>query len=230
MTDLVAKTHEEVKAGGNGGIGKGFVSFLQHAVGGTFFWMGKLSGSWAKTLDAAVSNHSTSTHLKPDFASYRNRPKNVHEGIIQGTEFVGKTIIYGVAGLIGNPYRGMKSTGISGFTKGAVSGVAGLASVIFVAPLGFIAKTSDGLGAQTKCLEIGVINSRCRPIRSVSWGSPIMDKGLSYMKAIGIRIHCVRYQKVRKQPTKGKEYCENDDEMKRWKSSKELKRMKSEFC
>ena len=77
-------------------MGKGFGSFLQHAVGGTFFWMGKLSGSWAKTLDSAFSNDLTSTHLKPDFASHRNRPNNAPEGLYQGTNFLARTVIYGV--------------------------------------------------------------------------------------------------------------------------------------
>lgn len=226
VTDLVSQTHDEVKAGGTEGVGKGFASFVQHALGGTFFWMGKFSGSWAKTIDSIVSNDTTSTHLKPDFASYRNRPSNAAEGLVQGTNFVARTVIYGVAGLIGNPYRGMKSAGVVGFTTGAVSGVAGLASTIFVAPLGFIAKTSEGIGAQTKCLEIGVIDTRCRPIRSVPWGSPMMDNGLSYMKAIGIRVHCVRYQKVRKQAITSNDGID-DDEAKSWKRSKESKRIRS---
>lgn len=189
--------------------------------------MGKLSGSWAKTLDSVISNDSTSTHLKPDFASYRNRPNNAPEGLIQGANFVGQTVVYGVAGLIGNPYRGLKSGGVVGLAKGTVSGVVGVFSTPFVGALGFIAKTTEGLGAQTKCLEIGVINTRCRPIRSVPWGSPMMDSGLPYMKAIGIRVHCVRYQKVRKQAVQGNGDDADNDEMKSWRSSKELKRIRS---
>ena len=34
--------------------------------------------------------------------------------------------------------------------------------------------------------------------RTVTWGSPMSDNGLSYLKAIGIRIHTVRYQKIRR--------------------------------
>ena len=228
VTDLVSKTRDELKAGGKEGAGHGFASFLQHAVGGTFFWMGKLSGSWAKTLDSLISNDTTSLHLKPDMANYRNRPKNAPEGLVQGTTFVGKTVIYGVAGLIGNPYRGMKTGGIVGGAKGAVTGVVGAFSIFAIAPLGFIAKASEGVGAQTKTLEIGVINTRCRPIRSVPWGCPLMNNGLSYMKAIGIRVHCVRYQKFRKQLT-AKEANNADDENTKIRSSKELKRIRSKF-
>lgn len=190
--------------------------------------MGKISGSWAKTLDSVVSNDSTSTHLKPDFANYRNRPNNAPEGLVQGTSFVAQTVVYGVAGLIGNPYRGMKSGGVIGLAKGTVSGVAGVFTTPFVGALGFIAKTTEGLGAQTKCLEIGVINTRCRPIRSVPWGSPMMENGLHYMKAIGIRVHCVRYQKVRKQAAQRTE-TDDDDEIKSWRSSKELKRIRGKY-
>ena len=119
----------------------------------------------------------------------------------------------------------MKSAGIAGFTKGAVSGVAGLASVVFIAPLGFIAKTTEGIGASTKTLEIGVIDTRCRPARSVPWGSPMLKSGMSFMKAIGIRVHCVRYQKVRKQAS-GR--INEDEQLGSWRSSKELKRIRSE--
>lgn len=34
--------------------------------------------------------------------------------------------------------------------------------------------------------------------RVVPWGMPISCIGLSFLKAIGIRVHTVRYQKVRK--------------------------------
>ena len=34
--------------------------------------------------------------------------------------------------------------------------------------------------------------------RVVPWGRPMIDIGLPYLKAIGIRVHTVRYQKVRK--------------------------------
>ncbi len=32
-----------------------------------------------------------------------------------------------------------------------------------------------------------VIEARCRPARSVPWGKPIVDSGLSFLKGIGIR-------------------------------------------
>jgi hypothetical protein len=87
---------DEVKAGGKEGVGRGFASFLQHVVGGTFFFVGKATGSMSKVIDSVTSNDLTSKHLKPDFASHRNRPRNAPEGIVQGTDFLARTIIYGV--------------------------------------------------------------------------------------------------------------------------------------
>lgn len=82
--------------------------------------------------------------------------------------------------------------------KGVASGVTGLLVSPFVGALGFVAKTSDGIGSTTKVLELGYIDARCRPARMVPWGRPMSDNGLSFLKAIGIRVHTVRYQKIRK--------------------------------
>jgi hypothetical protein len=46
------------------------------------------------------------------------------------------------------------------------------------------------------------------------------------MKAVGIRVHTVRYQKARKRIGSGTE-GNNDDS---WKNSKEFKRIRSENC
>lgn len=54
---------------------------------------------------------------------------------------------------------------LSGFTKGVASGVGGLVVAPFVGALVFIAKTSDGIGATTRMLNLGVIEARCRPAR-----------------------------------------------------------------
>lgn len=68
-------------------------------------------------------------------------------------------------GLIGNPYRGAKSGGVTGLAKGVASGTTGLFVAPFVGALGFIAKTTDGIGSTTKYLDLGVIEARCRPAR-----------------------------------------------------------------
>ena len=46
-------------------------------------------------------------------------------------------------------------------------------------------------------------------VRIVSWGHPMSDNGLSFLKAIGIRVHTVRYQKIRKRIQK--DDAERDD-------------------
>lgn len=133
-------------AGGKDGVGKGVTSFVQNVVGGTFFAFGKASGGIADTLDSVTTNEMTSNHLKPKSAS-EERPEHAGDGVVQGAEFLGKTVVHGVAGLIGNPYRGAKTGTVSGFAKGVASGATGLLVAPFVGALGFVAKTTDGLGA-----------------------------------------------------------------------------------
>jgi len=184
----------EIEAGGKDGVGQGVVSLVQNVVGGTFFAIGKISGGVADTIDAMAKNDLTSHHLKPKAAASDGKhPEHAVDGIVQGTTFLGKTVIAGVAGLVGNPYRGAKTGGATGVAKGVASGVTGESNAVcvefiswtncnstnslmpthvpglvvapFVGALGFIAKTADGMGATTKMLELGVIEARCRPAR-----------------------------------------------------------------
>ena len=158
-----------MKAGGKNGFGRGFASFFQNVIGGTFFAAGKLTGGIAKTLDSVATNELTSNHLKPKSDSTRKRPRHAVDGVVKGADFMCRTVVHGIAGLIGNPYRGAKAGHISGFTKGIASGVGGLVVAPLVGALGFIAKMSDGLGATTKYLELGMIEARCRPARLDSY-------------------------------------------------------------
>ena len=61
--------------------------------------------------------------------------------------------------------------------------------------------------------------------RMVSWGAPMIDSGLSFLKAIGIRVHTVRYQKIRKR-TVGTHEVEIDEGGIGKISSKEYKRIR----
>ena len=51
------------------------------------------------------------------------------------------------------------------------------------------------------------------------------ENGLSYMRAIGIRIHSVQYQKIRKCISKREDVDRNDD----YHTSKERKRIRGMF-
>lgn len=77
--------------------------------------------------------------------------------------------MHGVAGLIGNPYRGVKTSTsgpILGFTHGVVSGTVGLFVAPFIGTLGLMSKTCDGIGASTRFIgELGAVEARCRPAR-----------------------------------------------------------------
>lgn len=102
-------------SGGKDGVGKGVASFFENVVGGTFSAIGKASGGIANTLDSATTSDFTSDHLKPKSPSHGNDPRHVADGIIQGTEFLGQTVVHGIAGVIGNPYRGAKTGMVSCF-------------------------------------------------------------------------------------------------------------------
>ena len=60
----------------------------------------------------------------------------------------------------------------------------------------------------------------------VPWGRPMSDNGLSYMKAIGIRVHTVRYQKIRKLMNQRESEGRNENEL---VTSKEYKRYRGMF-
>jgi len=145
-----------------------------------------------------VTTELTSQHLKPRELDKRIRPRHAIDGFVQGTKFLGRELVHGTAGLIGSPYRGAKKGKLSSLAKGVATGVGGLVVSPFVGAFGFVALSSEGLGATTKYLELSEIEARCRPQRVVPWGMPISCIGLSFLKAIGIRVHTVRYQKVRK--------------------------------
>jgi len=226
VSDLIVKTRNEISSGCKDGFGRGFASFFQHVVGGTFFAAGKVSGGLAKTLDSVTSNEMTSNHLKPSLTAKQKYPRHAVDGVIKGTNFLGRTLIFGIAGLIGNPYRGAKH-GVYGFAKGVASGMGGFVVSPFVGALGFIAKTSDGFGATTKYMELGYIEARCRPARLVPWGRPMCPSGLLYLKAIGIRVHTVKYQKIRKRVDR-QEFNDSSDRMgETWQSAKEFKRLRA---
>lgn len=157
---------EEITAGGKDGVGKGVSSLLQNVVGGTFFAVGRVTGSLADTLTAVTTTGLTSDQLKPKCASSNGRnPDHVVDGLVQGTVYATQTVAHGIAGLIGNPYRGAKTGTASGVVMGVTTGVVGVLTMPFVGALGFVAKTATGIGQTTKMLDLGYIEARCRPRR-----------------------------------------------------------------
>ena len=63
----------------------------------------------------------------------------------------------------------------------------------------------------------------------VSWGEPINDNVLSYLKGIGIRVHTVRYQKFRNRMVhKDDSDCDNDGGGRM--SSREFLKLRGQYC
>ena len=157
---------EEIAAGGKDGVGKGVSSLMQNVVGGTFFAVGRVTGSLADTITAVTTTNLTSDKLKPKSASSNGRnPDHAGDGVVQGASYLTRTVAHGIAGLIGNPYRGAQTGSALGFAKGVTTGVVGVLTCPFVGALGFIAKTSTGIGETSKMLNLGYTEARCRPRR-----------------------------------------------------------------
>ena len=165
--DLFATTRDEISAGGKEGFGKGVTSFIENVVGGTFSSIGKVSGGLAGLIDSAATNKYTSSALKPRAATAKKPASNVVEGFTLGTVFMGKAVVHGVVGVLGNPYRGMKAGTAKGVMEGAASGFTGLLVCPFVGALGFMAKVSEGAGEMAQ-ISLGIVESRSRPLRYVA--------------------------------------------------------------
>jgi len=221
FVDIVATTKEEIEQHGKEGVGKGVSSFLTNVFGGTSFFVGKISGSLADLLSSVATNEFSSDAYMPKSAISNKPPAHAIDGFIQGTVFTSKTLISGFAGLIGNPYRGFKKGSVIATVKGTASGIGGLLAAPVVGSLGFIAKTSEGIGETFKLLELSVIESRCRPNRIVRWGASIGSLGLPFLKAIGIRVHVMRYQRKRNSNGKSER---NDNPI----NARDFKRVKAE--
>lgn len=157
---------EEIAAGGKDGVGKGVTSVVQNVVGGTFFALGRVTGSIADTITAVATSDLSSENLKPKNAGSSGRnPDHAVDGFVQGTGYAARTAAHGIAGLIGNPYRGIKTGTVSGAAKGVATGIIGVAAFPVAGALGFVAKTSTGIGQTSKVLDLGYIEARCRPRR-----------------------------------------------------------------
>ena len=216
-------------ATGDQEVGKGLTSATKNVFGGTLDFAGNITGEFSELLDSIATNEYTSKDLKPKKSSKReDAPGNIGEGVIEGTQFLGMTLLHGVAGVVGNPYRGLKKRSAKAVAKGMVSGVGGLVVAPFVGALGFTAKVLEGTGNTTSLLEVGVIESRCRPVRIVQWGTGIGQVVMPYIKCIGIRIHSVRYQKKYK-GAKLKVGSFDDEEEKKPQTAKEFRQAKGKF-
>ena len=210
-------------------VGKGLTSATKNVFGGTLDFAGKITGEFSDLLDSIVTNEYTSKDLKPKKSHKReDAAGNIGDGVIEGTQFLGMTLLHGVAGVVGNPYRGLKKGSAKAVAKGMVSGVGGLVVAPFIGALGFTAKVLEGTGNTTSLLEVGVIESRCRPARIVQWGTSIGQVVMPYIKGIGIRIHSVRYQKKYK-GVKLKVGSFDDEEDQKPQTAKEFRQAKSEF-
>lgn len=195
LTDFVTITREEILAGGKKGFGKGFNSLVQNVVGGPFLALSKATGSFADIVFNLSSNEYTIDVLQ---VLPLSTPQNVGDGIVEGFIYITKSIVNGVVGVGGNPYRSLQKRSPFAFGRGLLSGFCGLATSPFLAILGFIAKVSEGINATTHMCDRHPGEARCRPSRNVTWGGDIGPVEIPMLNAVGIRIHGLRWMVKRK--------------------------------
>jgi len=196
--EFITLTGDEIKSGGRMGVGQGVESLIRNVVGGTFDFFGKFTGSLADILEEIVLHHDKSIPIMKITSS--RPPEHFAEGFMQGSLFLTVSLTRGVVALVGDPYKGIKKRSPQMFATGLAKGATGLLASPIVGALGFTSKLCDGVKATTHMLEISVVESRCRPERIAPWGGCFRSIGIAYFKAIGIRIHAVRYQKKLKEP------------------------------
>lgn len=89
--------------------------------------------------------------------------------------------------------------GPSGFVGGLASGVGGLMATPFVAAFGSAAILTSSIDATTHMFDAVQIDSRCRPRRNFGeWGTVTERLEVDFMKAIGIRIHTLKFTAIDK--------------------------------
>ncbi|GMI02432.1 hypothetical protein TrLO_g24, partial [Triparma laevis f. longispina] len=187
-------TRDEVLAKGSKGFGGGVKSLLQGVVGGT-------SKSTTLVLGGAadlISEISGNGQAMDQDAKPGSGPRHVGEGLVKSGVFFGKTLAKGIGGVLENPVKGMRK-GPSGFVGGLASGVGGLMATPFVAAFGSAAILTSSIDATTHMFDAVQIDSRCRPRRNFGeWGAVTEKLEVDFMKAIGIRIHTLKFTAIDK--------------------------------
>eukprot|EP01105_Mastigella_eilhardi_P027068 TRINITY_DN815_c0_g1_i4.p1 TRINITY_DN815_c0_g1~~TRINITY_DN815_c0_g1_i4.p1 ORF type:complete len:1918 (+),score=318.22 TRINITY_DN815_c0_g1_i4:637-5754(+) len=124
------------------GLSKGTRSLIRNNVIGIFNSSGKLLGS--------LSDGVARITFDEEFQQSRTRsahdtPRHVGDGLLCGSMDLGKGVLFGVTGVLSEPFRGAQKEGFGGLVKGLGRGVVGAMFKPAVGVLDFAAQTATGI-------------------------------------------------------------------------------------
>jgi vacuolar protein sorting-associated protein 13A/C len=133
---------------GANGILKGTGSLFKNTVSGTFGSASSIFGSISKGLLVVTGDRQYIERWEEE--KIRDAPKNIIDGAGKGLIDFGRAIGSGVVGVVKQPYKETKKSGIGGFFKGVGKGFAGLIVKPVSGTFDLISKTSEGVKATAK--------------------------------------------------------------------------------
>jgi len=74
-----------------------------------------------------------------------SKPKDIKEGLLEGTEAFGKGLFEGISGMFSKPIEGAQQEGVTGFFKGVGKGLIGIPVKPLTGILDFTTKTTEGI-------------------------------------------------------------------------------------
>ncbi|ELP93350.1 tipc, putative [Entamoeba invadens IP1] len=141
ITDFVTYTRQE-RRNGNGlsGVGKGTESLLRNSIHGV--------SSTAAALSNTVGNLAASLTFDEEFIRKRQmqlKPNNVSEGILDGLKCILEGIMEGGKGIVMQPYKGARKSGVYGLIGGIGKGIVGVVMKPVGGVVDFTAKVTEGI-------------------------------------------------------------------------------------
>ncbi|ETV85012.1 hypothetical protein H257_02903 [Aphanomyces astaci] len=124
--------------------GQGAVTLMQTLIGAPSEAIGKASNGVGDILKKATQFESQENE---------SEPRHLPEGMLQSGMVLGKSLAYGVSGLVTKPMDGMKESGFGGFAKGVGQGAVGLVASPFIGVIGVVEKLSQSMHNTTHLMD-----------------------------------------------------------------------------
>lgn len=124
------------------GFAKGTLSLVTNSVHGTFNTASKVTGSIGHGLSLLTFDKD---YIREHQKTASTKPKDIREGLLEGTEAFGKSLFEGFSGFFTKPFEGAQQEGIGGFFKGVGKGLIGVPVKPVTGMLDFATKTTEGI-------------------------------------------------------------------------------------
>lgn len=139
------------------GLSKGGISLASRTIGGTSAFTSKITGGIGKgvsllTLDSEFQRQRSTRRY--------NKTTTVSEGIMVGTQELGKNIVEGVTGIVVSPYRGWETGGGVGFGMGIAKGILGVALKPAIGVFDLASRATEGLRNTAFTMDPELIDDR----------------------------------------------------------------------